>query len=63
MRSLCKKDAYVADKLFATLGTEVGKLYLPPKSPVPEDLSYGDNSYFSHDDIPSMTEQRDNWEY
>lgn len=29
MRALCKKDAYVADKLFATLGTEVGKVYLP----------------------------------
>lgn len=30
MRALCKKDAYVADKLFATLGTEVGKTYLTP---------------------------------
>lgn len=30
MRSLCNKDAYVADKLFATLGTEVGKVYLQP---------------------------------
>lgn len=25
---MTKKQAYVADKLFATLGTEVGKLYL-----------------------------------
>lgn len=31
MRTLCKKEAYVADKLFATLGTEVGKLYIQPK--------------------------------
>lgn len=30
MRALCKKEAYVADKLFATLGTEVGKIYLTP---------------------------------
>lgn len=33
MRALCKKEAYVADKLFATLGTEVGKLYLDPPLP------------------------------
>lgn len=31
MRTLCKKEAYVADKLFATLGTEVGKLYIQPE--------------------------------
>jgi GTP-binding protein HflX len=30
MRALCKKEAYVADKLFATLGTEVGKMYIGP---------------------------------
>lgn len=35
MRALCKKEAYVADKLFATLGTEVGKLYIDP--PLPAD--------------------------
>ena len=28
---MCKKEAYVADKLFATLWTEVGKLYIQPK--------------------------------
>lgn len=32
MRTMCKKEAYVADKLFATLGTEVGKLYIQPES-------------------------------
>ena len=31
MRTMCKKEAYVADKLFATLGTEVGKLYIQPE--------------------------------
>lgn len=31
MRTMCKKEAYVADKLFATLWTEVGKLYIQPK--------------------------------
>ena len=31
MRTMCKKEAYVADKLFATLGTEVGKLYIKPE--------------------------------
>ena len=31
MRTMCKKEAYVADKLFATLGTEVGKMYIQPK--------------------------------
>lgn len=35
MRALCKKEAYVADKLFATLGTEVGKFYIDP--PLPAD--------------------------
>ena len=30
MRSMCKKEAYVADKLFATLWTEVGKIYIEP---------------------------------
>lgn len=30
MRAMCKKEAYVADKLFATLGTEVGKVYIEP---------------------------------
>jgi GTP-binding protein HflX len=30
MRVMCKKEAYVADKLFATLGTEVGKIYIEP---------------------------------
>ena len=30
MRAMCKKEAYVADKLFATLGTEVGKIYIEP---------------------------------
>ena len=34
MRALCKKEAYVADKLFATLGTEVGKLYIDPPLPL-----------------------------
>ena len=33
MRALCKKEAYIADKLFATLGTEVGKIYIDPPSP------------------------------
>lgn len=28
MRALAKKDAYIADKLFATLGTEVWKVYI-----------------------------------
>ena len=28
MHILCQKEVYIADKLFATLGTEVGKLYL-----------------------------------
>lgn len=32
MRAMCKKEAYVADKLFATLGTEVGKLYIQPQA-------------------------------
>ena len=32
MRAMCKKEAYVADKLFATLGTEVGKLYIQPEA-------------------------------
>ena len=32
---MCKKDAYVADKLFATLGTEVGKMYLT-LTPLPD---------------------------
>lgn len=31
MRAMCKKEAYVADKLFATLWTEVGKIYIEPK--------------------------------
>lgn len=35
LRAMCKKDAYVADKLFATLGTEVGKMYLTP-TPLPD---------------------------
>ena len=40
MRALCKKEAYVADKLFATLGTEVGKLYLTPTPLLSERDSY-----------------------
>jgi 50S ribosomal subunit-associated GTPase HflX len=29
MRGLTNKDVYIADKLFATLGTTVGKIYYP----------------------------------
>ncbi len=31
MRAMCKKEAYIADKLFATLWTEVGKIYIESK--------------------------------
>jgi len=31
LKALTKKDVYIADELFATLSTRVGKLYIPPK--------------------------------
>jgi GTP-binding protein HflX len=35
LNALTKKGAYVADQLFATLDTRVGKMYLPPAPPAP----------------------------
>lgn len=42
LRAVTKKDTLVEDKLFATLGTTVGKLYLTPALLEREDFSVGD---------------------
>lgn len=40
MKAMCKKEAYVADKLFATLWTEVGKIYIEPKKSTSEESEF-----------------------
>ena len=42
MRSLCKKEVYIADKLFATLGTEIGKIYIEAAM---KEIQNEDNEY------------------
>jgi len=41
LNALTKKGAYVADKLFATLDTRVGKMYLPATDFAPDSLPPG----------------------
>ncbi len=40
LKALTKKDIYIADKLFATLDTAVGKMYVPPKEIAPGKYSH-----------------------
>ncbi|MEK7672402.1 MAG: GTPase HflX [Patescibacteria group bacterium] len=40
LNALTGKDVYIADKLFATLDTRIGKIYIPPKQHIQADGQY-----------------------
>lgn len=54
MRSLTKKNALVANKLFATLDTQIGELYLPEKDGRGHSVMLSDTIGFIRDLPPSL---------
>lgn len=54
MRALTKKDALVANKLFATLDTQVGELYLPSNDGIGHSVMLSDTIGFIRDLPPSL---------
>lgn len=54
MQRLTGKDAYVADKLFATLGTQVGKMYLATEDGRGKEILINDTIGFIRDLPPEL---------
>ncbi|MFH1218384.1 MAG: GTPase HflX [Candidatus Peregrinibacteria bacterium] len=54
LNALTKKGAYVADKLFATLDTRIGKLYIPSNSGKGQEILISDTIGFIQDLPPAL---------